>query len=69
MLLFSSIILSLLLQAFCFKNKQSNAFVHAGVLEFTSPLEKTVYLPQWMFEHLNVSNGKFRLKPCDYHMI
>ena len=47
-----------LLQAFCLENKASNKLVYAGVLEFSNPTPNTAFLPQWMFDHLSVGEGK-----------
>ena len=48
----------LLPQAFCLENKASNKLVYAGVLEFSNPTPNTAFLPQWMFDHLSVGEGK-----------
>ena len=42
--------------------------MHAGVLEFTSDELNKAFLPQWMFEHLNVSVGTCPMS-CDCHVI
>ena len=47
----------MLLQAFCFQNESSGKLVHAGVLEFTSSEPNVAFLPQWMFDHLEVVEG------------
>ena len=45
-------------QAFKLEHPSSGNTVHAGVLEFTSPLPDNGYLPQWMMDHLGVKDGE-----------
>jgi hypothetical protein len=45
--------------AFSFTNQSNNKMVNAGVLEFTSPEHNHAYLPQWMFEHLQIQEGQY----------
>ena len=45
-------------QAFKLEHPTSGKLVHAGVLEFTSPTSDTGYLPQWMMDHLQASEGR-----------
>ena len=45
------------LQEFCFQNESCGKLVHAGVLEFTSSESNVAFLPQWMFDHLEVEEG------------
>jgi len=43
--------------AFKLEHPTSGRLVHAGVLDFTSPTSDACYLPQWMMDHLQASEG------------
>ena len=45
-------------KAFKLEHPTSGRLVHAGVLEFTSPTSDAGYLPQWMMDHLQASEGR-----------
>ena len=44
-------------QSFKLENKATGACLYAGVLDFTSPVAEQAFIPQWMMDHLGVSNG------------